>query len=205
MHFTITELERKLANLIRIGAIEEADYTKSLYRVRTGDILTNWLPCTAGSAGKNIAWKPLDIGEQVIIFSPFGDMSQGVIQGSLYQNLFPAPSDDPDIHKIKYEDGTEIEYNRESHHLKIKMTQGTADIDIPDITITGDLTLKGKFTHDGDLEHEGDTTHNGDLARIGSEDVTGDRVQVGEVTANGKALSTHHHIDSLGSETSQPI
>ncbi|NGE23971.1 phage baseplate assembly protein V, partial [Klebsiella pneumoniae] len=40
---TLNELERLISNLLRVGVVEEVDTEKMVCRVRTGDILTDWI------------------------------------------------------------------------------------------------------------------------------------------------------------------
>ena len=36
--------ERRIANVVRLGVVDEADYTTRRVRVRMGDLLSGWLP-----------------------------------------------------------------------------------------------------------------------------------------------------------------
>ncbi len=67
-NFAISELNRKLANIIRIGLIKEVDYEKARVRVKVGEFLTDWLPCITTRAGEDSIWFPPSIDEQVVIF-----------------------------------------------------------------------------------------------------------------------------------------
>ncbi|MEE9357245.1 hypothetical protein [Candidatus Vondammii sp. HM_W22] len=40
MSYELAEIERRLANLIRLGTVEQADYDKARVRVRSGELLT---------------------------------------------------------------------------------------------------------------------------------------------------------------------
>ena len=48
---TLNELERLISNLLRVGVVEEVDTEKMVCRVRTGDILTDWIRWGADRAG----------------------------------------------------------------------------------------------------------------------------------------------------------
>ncbi|MFP3022837.1 MAG: phage baseplate assembly protein V, partial [Wolbachia sp.] len=43
-NFAISELQRKLANIVRIGVVKEVDYEKAKVRVKIGELLTDFLP-----------------------------------------------------------------------------------------------------------------------------------------------------------------
>lgn len=149
MDFQMAELNRRIANLIKIGVIEEVDYSQTIPRakVRLGDLLTTWLPMLTVRAGKDRSWWPLEVGEQVIVLSPSGDPAQGIILGSLNQTAFPANGDSPDIHRIDYDDGAVIEYNRATHALKAELPDGaTTELrSNGGIQFIGDLTVNGNI------------------------------------------------------------
>lgn len=149
--FDIAELNRRLANLIAIGTVEQADYDAARYRVRIGDLLTGWLPHFNMRAGGDTAWWALEIGEQVIVLSPSGEPTQGAIVGSLYSAARPANADAPSVHRVTYADGAVIEYNRAASRLRATLPAGgTVEIVANggiaidgDVTVTGDVVASG--------------------------------------------------------------
>ncbi|UPA54942.1 phage baseplate assembly protein V [Wolbachia pipientis] len=118
-NFAISELNRKLANIVRIGVVKEIDYEKARVRVKIGEILTDYLPWITSKAGKDRDWSPPDIDEQVMVFSPLGEISLGVVLAGIYQEKYPAPENKKEINSVKFQDGTKLSYNQEKHHLKI--------------------------------------------------------------------------------------
>ena len=42
--FEITELDRRISNLIQVGTVSEADYSNAKLKVKIGEIITDWLP-----------------------------------------------------------------------------------------------------------------------------------------------------------------
>lgn len=114
----IAEIHRRLANLIRTGLVEEIDHASALCRVRTGDLVTDWLPWFARRAGETATWSPLTVGEQVMILSPSGELSAGYVLTGLYSDSVPAPSEDPAEHITEYPDGCVVHYNHETHTLE---------------------------------------------------------------------------------------
>ncbi|AZU37139.1 baseplate assembly protein V [Wolbachia endosymbiont of Bemisia tabaci] len=119
--FAISELNRKLANIIRIGLVKEIDYEKAKAKVKIGEIVTDFLPWITSKAGKDRDWYPPDIGEQVMIFSPFGELSLGVVLGGIYQKKYSAPENKEEINSVKFQDGTRLLYDKEKHHLEIEV------------------------------------------------------------------------------------
>lgn len=145
-NFAISELQRKLSNLIRIGIIKEIDHEKAKARVETGEILTDWLPWITMRAGEEISWFAPSINEQVIVFSPLGELSLSVVLPGIYQKEYSAPEKIKSISSLTYKDGTKLSYDQENHHLKIlvvdKLTLQVEDSSI-EMSKSG-IKLKGK-------------------------------------------------------------
>ncbi|WP_265045412.1 MULTISPECIES: phage baseplate assembly protein V [unclassified Wolbachia] len=117
-NFAIAELNRRLANIIRIGLVKEIDYEKARVRVKVGEFLTDWLPwitCRAES------WSPPNIDEQVVVLSPFGELSLGVVLPAIYQEKYPPPENKKEINSVKFQDGTKLSYDKENHYLEIEV------------------------------------------------------------------------------------
>ncbi len=120
-NFAISELQRKLANIVRIGLVKEVDYEKARVKVQIGEFLTDWLPWITSKAGKDRNWSPPDIDEQVIILSALGELSLGVVLAGIYQEKYPAPENKKEINSVKIQDGTRLLYDKEKHHLEIEV------------------------------------------------------------------------------------
>ena len=178
--FTLNDLGRRLANIIRIGTIFEIDFQAAKARVKIGELETDFLPWANANSGSNNSWNPPEIDEQVIILSPSGDLSQAVILPSLYKNN--ASDSDQNIKSITYQDGSKISFNVSSGILDLDLkgnvtikVVGNANIEAANSTIkvTGDaeieatkVTLKG----DVDLGESGGqpVARVGDLVRVGN-------------------------------------
>jgi phage baseplate assembly protein V len=160
--FKSTELDRRLSNMIKFGTVQEADYINAKVRVKAGDILTGWLPWNTQRAGGDITWHAPEIGEQVLILSPSGELNQGLVFTSLYQALKPPPVATPDKHTHVYSDGAVVEYDRALHHLKAILPDGatTALTSSGGITIIGNITLTGTLTASVDVVANGISLHN---------------------------------------------
>jgi phage baseplate assembly protein V len=161
MSYDITELDRRLANLIRLGRVEAVDYPNARLRVKVGGILTDWLPWLTGRAGGDRDWHAPEIGEQVLLLAPSGELNQAVVLAAVFQTAFPQPVNSPDKHHMAYSDGAVIEYDRAAHHLKAVLPAGgtlelTAD---GGITIAGDITLTGTLTASVDVVANGISLH----------------------------------------------
>ncbi|WP_143688963.1 phage baseplate assembly protein V [Wolbachia endosymbiont of Laodelphax striatellus] len=113
-NFAISELQRKMANIVRIGVVKEIDYEKAKVRVKIGEFLTDYLPWDRD-------WSPPDIDEQVVVFSPLGELSLGVVLAGIYQEKYSAPENKKEINSVKFQDGTRLLYDKEKHHLEIEV------------------------------------------------------------------------------------
>jgi len=162
MSFDLTELDRRLSNLIRFGTIAQADYATAKVRVKAGDILTDWLPWMTQRAGGDISWHAPEVGEQVVILSPSGELNQGVVMAGLFQTAHPQPVNTPEKQHTLYKDGAVFEYDRQAHHLKAVLPAGATVELIADggIAITGDITLTGTLTASVDVIANGISLHN---------------------------------------------
>jgi phage baseplate assembly protein V len=142
----IADLARLIANLIRIGNVEEVEGNRA--RVRMGDVLTDWLTRTDASASEDSQHTPLHVGEQVVLVSQGGDLRLGVIIGRLPSNKYPRPTTDPDVFEKRFKDGARFTYERANHHLEVELPEGAT----ADITANGGITLYGDTTINGTLE-----------------------------------------------------
>lgn len=88
--FAFSEVVRKLANLIRIGKIAEIDGAQ--VKVQIGRVMTGWLPIVS-TAGETTSWTPISKGEQVVVFSPYGESAQAFVLRSIHYNNYKAPDD----------------------------------------------------------------------------------------------------------------
>jgi len=181
------DLARRLDNIVRFGVIEQTDFTtdpvQPRVRVRTGDILTAWIPISAARANEDAEHDPVQVGEHVILLAPSGELAQAVVVGKLFSNDHPSPDLSPDNHRRKYRDGAVIEYNSKTHHLNVVLpAEGTVNL-----TADGGITINGDTTINGETTFNGDTTHVGDLTQTGSQIVSGD------VVAGGISQINHMH------------
>ena len=204
----LPDMARRLANVVRVGTIAVVDLGARRVRVKSGDILTAWLPWASGSAnaGKR-SWSPPEAGEQVTMISPGGDLGQAIVIPGIYQDAYDAPSSDASKDTTTYSDGTVIEYDRATHTLtadlgdslikatreEITLSVGSAGIKITSagVEIIGNLSWSGigggaaAGTMNGSLQIVGDTlTHNG--KNIGGDHTHGG-VQTGGGTTGGPA------------------
>lgn len=162
MGYEVADLEHRLANLICIGTVKQADYSKGNARVSFGGNLSDWLPWITIS--DLVWWAPRE-GEQVVLLCPNGDPSQGVILPSLYQTSRPAPSNQVYIKKAVFPDGSIVEYDENQHKLladikgsceitaqtEISLNAPTVEINCINLNVVGNTTQTGNYTASGSV------------------------------------------------------
>jgi phage baseplate assembly protein V len=141
----LPDMERRVANMVRLGKVSAVDLANARVRIKSGDIETAWLPWSTGRAHPaKRRWDPPAVGEQVVMLSPTGDLRQAVVMPGVFQDNAAAPSSSGDKDATVYSDGTVIEYDRAAHALTADL-QGTklfADRNKIELTIGGTvLTL----------------------------------------------------------------
>ena len=164
--FEHTEHDRLISDIICLGLIEEIDHPTKQLKVRS-KTLSGWLPWPTEMGRNYRRWRPLRVGQQVILGSQSGDLSQAVIIGMLYTESLDAPTDDPDIDLIQFENGASVSHNITSGVMKV-ICKGDLTLDV-----AGTLTQKasahiieGPVTQTGgDMTSDGISaqqhTHNG--------------------------------------------
>ncbi|PTQ90282.1 phage baseplate assembly protein V [Agitococcus lubricus] len=156
----IADLYRLIENLIRIASISDVDFSdpeNPQCRCLVGEIKTNWLSVGHTRMGAVKEWNPPSVGEQVVLVSPSGDLSQAVIIAALSSIAHPSPDIDPKKPKRTYPDGAVIEYDYQAHKLSaILPTNATFELkSAGGLKVTGDLDLDGKLNVTGDIESGG--------------------------------------------------
>jgi phage baseplate assembly protein V len=217
----LPELERRVAGMVRVGTVMAVDLAAKKVRIKSGDLESAWVRWPAGRAGTGKRrWDAPEVGEQVVMVSPCGDMRQALVLPGIYQDAHDAPTTDGNKDHVTYGDGTVIEYDRGTHTLvanlgqsqiladrtkieltigatKLTLTAGGSTLETPQLTVdaptstfTGAVTVQGPFAY-----HGGMTGSGGSGASVqGPVAVTG-----GSVTHNGKNIgSTHTHSGVQG-------
>lgn len=149
----ITDLLRRLENLIRLGTIAAVDHVAARCTVSTGGLSVPNLPWLALRAGDSSDWDPPTVGEQCILFSPSGEPALGVALVGLYSQQRPAPSNSATVRRRKYPDGAVIDYDHASHTLSATLPAGgKAQLTAPGgVTILGDVAITGSVTVSADV------------------------------------------------------
>ncbi|AMR77304.1 phage baseplate assembly protein V [Cupriavidus nantongensis] len=179
----LLELSRLLHNLVRLGTVAEIDPARpKRVRVQSGTLLTNWLRWITPRAGDTRDWDPPTRGEQVILFSPSGDIAAALVLPAVYCDEHDAPTLDRNKTLRRFPDGAEVEYDHVEHAMRITLPDGGTVAVIAPIKITLDTPLvhcTGNVRVDGDViageEGVSQLHHKHDEVRRGTE-VSGEPV-----------------------------
>ncbi len=125
--YRVSELERLLANLLRVGTVDSIDAPAAKVRVKIGQLITAPLNWFTRRAGADRDWWSPSVGEQVMLLSPGGDLAQGVVLPAINRSAYPAPATSPDQHRVDYADGGFFEYDQSSGAL-ILSAEGLATL-----------------------------------------------------------------------------
>lgn len=184
------DLSRMLENLIRFGVIAAVQMVPPRVQVKTGELTTAWLPWLALRAGSDREWDPPTVDEQVILFSPSGQLANGVVLTGLFSDHIPANGSRAGLHRRTYADGAVIEYDSVARHLNATL---------PDSGTTS-LVSKGGINIIGPINHQGDYNQTGNQNVVGLVTVSED------VIAAEISLVKHLHGGVLpgGAKTGKP-
>ncbi len=172
LEFRVAELERRIENVVRVGTIVSADYGAATATVRIAGNVTAPRPWLTLRAGGDRSWWAPETGEQVMLFSPSGDLAQSVILPAIYSDAAPAPATSADVSRQVYADGFVIEHDRATKRTTLNAwdSEGTLELRAKNIVLkTGDggffhLDHAGyaeRITHNGGTEYTKDTWHTG--------------------------------------------
>ncbi|WP_269497219.1 phage baseplate assembly protein V [Castellaniella sp. S9] len=200
----MAELERRLANLVRIGTVVAADYGAGKVRVTCDDMTTDWLPWKTRRAGGDIDWWAPEVGEQVEVIAPAGLMEGASVSPALYSDQHAEPDSSPDRHVIRYANGDSIVHDRaEGSYTIILAGQATVRAGGPVLVVTPQATVDAQNTHmTGDLLVDGQITGKGGMAISGGSgatmSVTGNMQMQGQLSVDGDVNASGTIMDAGG-------
>jgi phage baseplate assembly protein V len=219
----IGELQRQISQLIRIGTVVQIVAGTDTAIVEIGGVQSDPMQWAVLRAGDDADWWAPSPGEQVVIFAPFGDMAQAIIMFSLYQDLYAAPSTNPNVRCRTYSDGAVEQYDKSAHAYLLSIPSGgsfTVQVGESSMTLTD-----GKLTFNvSQLEHVGTQATfdgaatvkkllswmsgvSGAAGSSGGENSIQGGVNVtnGDVVVDGIGVKAHHHTEHDGPPTSDAL
>lgn len=141
MSQALSDLDRRLANLLRYGVIADLDEKNAdgpRATVDLGDVVTDWLPWFTPRAGADRTWWAPEPGEQVMVLSPSGELSQGTILPAINSRVNTPNGDRRTLERKTYADGTVVQYDRAAHQLLVdaSASNGTVVVNVGAGTVT---------------------------------------------------------------------
>ncbi|HFQ4944516.1 phage baseplate assembly protein V [Vibrio vulnificus] len=156
MEYTPAQLVRLLSEMIQFGTIIEVQAKPLRYKVQFDEHrVSGWIPMNVSHAAEVRSFKPLQVGEQVVVLKPFGAQG-GVIVASLNQTKFDQPKEQLNLYYHEFPDGTWLEYDMEEHKL-------TGHVE-GDLILTTAGNAKLTATQNVELKSSGDMTFNSEGA-----------------------------------------
>ncbi len=138
---TLSDLARRLENVVKIGVIQEVNLIDRTLRVQLGDVVTNWLPMPGEVTQNYVRWRPLKTGTQVVVFCESGDFNNAVIGQILYTESTLVPSNSPTEDVIEFSDGALLRYDTSKSELTAALpVDAKIDVSAPqgDIKVSAD-------------------------------------------------------------------
>lgn len=121
------EIVRRLENLVRMGTVEQVRHGKpARCRVRTGELLTNWVPWIAYRAGgpdSGRRWSPPAKGEQCLLLAPGGDLGNAVALPGIYSDAMPQGSEEENVDRTDWSPTEYMQHDRATGRLVIDCAQ----------------------------------------------------------------------------------
>lgn len=216
------ELHRLLANLLRTGRVEQVRVgtasNPAACRVRTGDLLTTWLPWVAQAAGGSAQarhWRTPALGEPCLLLAPGGDLAQAVALPGIYSSDMPQGAFDEDVERHDFS-GTDFwQHRRSASTLVVEIAQAiTLNVGSSQLHITpsGTTLTTPELTADSPQStFTGSVKIDGALSVMGGGGEGTSRIQGnfhvegGSLTHNSKNIgSSHTHPGDSGGTTGGP-
>lgn len=189
----LSELTRRLANLVRVGTVAELDAAQARVRVSVGEATTAWLPWLTARAGADATWWAPSVGEQVLLVAPSGDLAQAFALPALYGPAAGPPASGEAVHRVQYADGSFTEHNPDTGVTKIHV-EGDAVLDV-----TGQVTVQagGDLVADAQGAAQVKAGSDANVEAGGKAVVSASAVELNG--ADGQVVTTAHQCAYTGS------
>ena len=165
--------------MLRFGIVSQINPVLAQARVNFADdeSTSYWLPIIQSKTMKDKFFVMPDIGEQVACLMD-ENSEDGVILGAIYTSLDEVPAISNLQHLIKFEDGSFIEFNRDTQMLTIVAKT---------LNIVADVINTGKFENTDGIVSNSDITD-----------------KTSSMQSMRDTYNAHNHTGNQGSPTSNP-
>ncbi|MBV8973396.1 MAG: phage baseplate assembly protein V [Sphingomonadaceae bacterium] len=151
---------RTLGDLARLGTVASVDLAAARITVKAGDLVTGPIPWSAGHANSRLRlWSPPEVGEQVLLLAPEGEISGAVALPAVFADPAPPPASDA-ADALVFADGAVLRYSA-ADGLTITLP-GAVKLTITapgGVAIDADVTVTGSVTAQGDVIGQGTSLH----------------------------------------------
>ena len=165
--------------MLKFGTVTNINPLTAKARVEFADdnMTSYWLPILQKKTLKDKYYSVVDIGEQVACLMD-ENCEDGVILGAIYTNLDEVPAISSSQHLVKFEDGSFIEFNRDTQRLTIVAKT---------LNIVADIINTGKFENTDGIVSNSDITD-----------------KTSSMQSMRDTYNSHTHTGNQGSPTSSP-
>lgn len=125
-----------------VGIISEIKGERARVKIAEG-LVTDFLPVVQFANSFSRVWKPIRVGEQVVVIPIRSNINAGVILRGIFFDESKPPTTKNDQEFIIYEDGTSFSYSTKTKELVVSLVGSvnitintTASIDAQDINIS---------------------------------------------------------------------
>lgn len=144
MEAQLEDLYRRAESFCRIGVCQEVDAASNTCKVNHGDLLSPAIRFFNPSAGAQSESRIPSVGEQCLLLN-YGageGGAQSVALFGLNSSLFPPVSSEASLTRLRYQDGTQSDYDDASHTLSWSNGSTTVTASREQINVTvGTATL----------------------------------------------------------------
>lgn len=143
------QLLRQFQNLSSIGTVIAIDASAWKIRLKIDENETDWIPIPTMAAGVVKIWRCPSLGEQFSVSAQGGELTSAVPQISLFSDVFPPPSTDPN----------EVFVQLGEHSLVVNVSTGEAlfklnkcTFDVPETVFTGTVHAEKAISSGEDVQ-----------------------------------------------------
>lgn len=132
-----TDHSRRLHNLVRYAVVAEVNHTTGTLRadLQDGQLRSDWIPWITMRAGQDKVWDPPAVGEVVMLLASSGELANAVALPAVF-SAGNQNGDRAGLHRRTYQDGTIVEYDRQTHTLTVDTTATTGAVVIRTGTVS---------------------------------------------------------------------
>lgn len=117
----VEELRRRLQSMVRLGFVSEIHQSKTLIKVKHGELETPFIRWFSSSAGETIDYRCPSLNEQSVIinYASGNNGSQTVALIGLFSDTYPSPSLKSNEILRVYPDGSKVLYDSKANKLTV--------------------------------------------------------------------------------------